>query len=222
MTVMGQGRSVEHCCFCGRVALGLQGQDAYLEPHLLRRDGSDELLVVAGMFGPCHLKCLLASGTAATWAARMRERYATPHNARVVRTGVDSLACYSKQAKTITVIRDDGWCVTLPAASLDQAQSVVSGDTRVPGESECRFPGDALPGGHHKPSVTVKLGDLVDALGIRDDLLWPGAITESKAGQPRPAADDSGDLFAVFEYLVALRHEDYVLACTASGRKAKV
>jgi hypothetical protein len=226
VTVISQGRSVEHCCFCGRVVLGLQGQDAYLEPYLLRRDGSDEAVVIADMIGACHLKCLLGSGAGTFWAARMKEYYSTPHHARTLRTDGDALACYTKVTKSVAIVRDDGWCATLAAKSLDGARPDTDGNIVLPGESECRFPLEAVPEGDRSLPAALEFGILVDRLNIRGDLLWPRAAAEARVSGLRRAADGAGgtsgnDVFALIEYPVQLRYTDYALACAASGRKAK-
>ncbi len=216
-----EGRNVDHCCICGRVVLGLQGQDAFLEPYLLRRDNSDETVLIADIIGPCHLKCLLGSGAGTFWASRMKEHYVLPHHARTVRTDEESLACYTKFTKAVTIVRVDGWCATLAAKSLDSARPGAGGCVIVPGKSESRIPADVVSSGDQPLPATLDFGVLIDRLGIRGDLLWPEVAAEAlvrSLGRTDKGADS--DVMATFEYPVTLRYSDYLLACAASGRKA--
>ncbi len=217
-----EGRYVDHCCMCGRVVLGLQGQDAFLEPYLLRRDDSAETAVIADIIGPCHLRCLLGSRAGTFWAGRMKEHYVSPHHARTVRTDEESLACYTKFTKAVTIVRADGWCVTLAANSLDSARPGAEGSVIVPGESESRIAADAASSGDQPFPATLDFGVLIDRLGIRGDLLWPDVAAEALVCSLRRTEKGAdSDMMATFEYPVALRYSDYLLACAASARKAK-
>jgi hypothetical protein len=179
LTMASDGRSVDHCRVCGRVVLGLQGQDAFLEPYLLRQDSSDETAVIADIIGPCHLKCLLGSGAGAFWASRMKERYVLPHHARTVRADEESLACYTKFTKAVTIVRADGWCATLAAKSLGSARPRAGGCVIVPGKSESRIPADIVSSGDQLLPASFDFGILIDRLGIRGDLLWPEVAAEA-------------------------------------------
>lgn len=71
MTELRDAAVPEQCIYCGRLALGLVGQDFYLAPYAITGDRS----FADDRYGQCHLKCLREAGLAEGWARAIEEHY---------------------------------------------------------------------------------------------------------------------------------------------------
>ena len=211
---------VEYCQVCGRIVLGLAGQDVVLKSYFLRRDNSDANSAEARISGPCHLRCLLNSGYGGFWASRVRDYYSIPHGARTVQSSPDTLACYSKFVKSVTVVKTDGWFLSVYAGSLsafllEENQHVIFRDV-----AEVHVPASAFPAGGLEPGEEIDFAALLKCLGILEDLYWKG-IVDSVSMKPVEggSAGTESDLLMSVEYPVRMHKMDYLLACAVSGRK---
>jgi len=66
---------MEDCCFCKLPVLGIAGQDDILDSYNFRTSEEDDLAISEGVYGHCHLKCLLKSSWKEFWKTRRVKNY---------------------------------------------------------------------------------------------------------------------------------------------------
>lgn len=171
---------LESCCLCAESLLELQGQFLSLRPYALRP--GDEDIRAAGVLGPVHASCLIASPWGARWARRLAEhaaqRGATPLGRHGSVTGL-----WSPGLRQVTLIQDTGYRVSVPTDRLSEARPDRDG-LLVPVEEEYNL---ELA---DRPDLVATIQDaltrtgrypllgLIDALGMRQRLAFPAALQD--------------------------------------------
>ncbi|MEV7988110.1 hypothetical protein [Micromonospora sp. NPDC085948] len=104
----------EQCCFCGRLSLGLSGQDFYLAPYFLGpdRSGTDD------RYGQCHLRCLRESGLACRWASGVGDYFCRRWPDWTGVRGDAWRVHVSPPARTLILWSAHGWFAMLPFHAL--------------------------------------------------------------------------------------------------------
>jgi hypothetical protein len=64
-----------NCCFCKQIVLGLKGQDEYLDSFYLQDGECDTEVARGGVFGWCHVQCLVRSQWSQFWRNRRLENF---------------------------------------------------------------------------------------------------------------------------------------------------
>jgi len=163
--------------------LGLNGQDGLLDTYVLT--GDDREVLEQGIFGECHVRCLLDSRWGSLWASRWLGNFSAVRG-WLVAAEADGLAVLrNPRLPEAVVIRDDGW-MTLVG---DHALARRDGDL-VPVRHEINLPLHDHPEVARAISTDLAAGrshpimDLVDALRLGDRLLSRQALA---AGALRPS-----------------------------------
>ncbi len=73
-------RRIPTCPFCGRIVLGLKGQDVVLDTFFLGGEDADRRLVRDGLYGDCHVFCLEQSDCGPIWADRILRNFRDVRN----------------------------------------------------------------------------------------------------------------------------------------------
>ena len=68
-------RRIPTCPFCGRIVLGLKGQDVVLDTFFLGGEDADRRLLRDGFYGDCHVFCLEQSGCGPIWGDRILKNF---------------------------------------------------------------------------------------------------------------------------------------------------
>ena len=68
-------RRIPTCPFCGRIVLGLKGQDVVLDTFFLDGEDADRRLVRDGLYGDCHIFCLERSDCGRLWGNRILKNF---------------------------------------------------------------------------------------------------------------------------------------------------
>ncbi|MEU4402281.1 hypothetical protein [Micromonospora orduensis] len=114
MSELRDGGVPDQCFICGRLTLGLIGQDCYLAPYMLGQDRS----FTDDRFGQCHLKCLQESGLSRKWAAGVADYFCERWPDFVELDGGGRRVHGNFPAKSLVLWSIEGWFATLPFSSL--------------------------------------------------------------------------------------------------------
>jgi len=155
--------------------LGLAGQDFYLDPVMLPRDGSGRIAVDTHSYGACHLVCLARSDLSDLWHAGLTEHFA----GRATDSGQvgDINVFYHAVSKQVRVVGPPGYVVTLRREELDRAAGAVVPVSSVMGEDAGAFREEL---GEVAPDLwdqgRIPLPTLVDRLGLGPYVIDPAGV----------------------------------------------
>jgi len=160
--------SVGRCSLCGRLVLGLAGQDWCVLPWMLDA-GADDAEVRPG---PCHALCLQELGVAGVWAAAVEGYHCSrwPDWISGLDAGVRWRLHRSPQARRFHLWRADGRLSSFPYAAARQHPAAVTTDLAEMGSRYAEVLLAAM--GTDGAGIEVPLPSLVAALALTDR--YPG------------------------------------------------
>jgi hypothetical protein len=205
---------------CRLDVLGLRGQDVALDSYVLGPE-DDEMLDL-GIYGECHLRCLVESEWGALWASRWLENFTAVRGWPVVTSG-DVHVLRNPRLPETTVIRDDGWIANVADSAFLRRQDAFDGHL-VPVRHELNLPLAAHAG--LGPAINAALADnrayplvdVVNALGLGDRLWSPQALSAGSLNPSRVPVTDPRHVTANAVYAVFLPHAVTELLLAAQGR----
>ena len=175
---------LESCFICKRLVLELEGQFTKLDTYLLH---GDDAAYQQGAFGWCHLSCLSASNWGNFWTKRRIQHMTEIMGFVKIRSSGSLTALQNPRTGEITVLQDDGVSFFIPSSSRLRKNRVVP--KLVPGgvllpileEMNLEFDDPLLAQETREALLEFKhfpLSKLIEALKIKDCLLYPNAVSD--------------------------------------------
>src|SRR4051812_16703878 len=111
------------CPLCSQIVLGLRGQDINLDTFYLTSGVEDKAIFDAGVFGECHIACLVSSSWARLWGVRILQNLFNVRGFTLVYEDVEWLIGRNSRAKFSVLASKNGWFVTLPDDMMSKRTS---------------------------------------------------------------------------------------------------
>jgi len=174
-------RRADGCFICGRLVLGLVGQDTVLDTMFLKSEEEDNQVVQESAFGPVHYSCLLRSKWVQFWSKRIYENLTEVRRMPVIAVTDGYVALSNSVLRTYFVLGEDGLSATIEGENYDRWRPVDGGWLiQVIHEHTMNLTGfeNALEFVRHSFSHLghCLIVDLVRALDLYDTLLYPVAL----------------------------------------------
>jgi hypothetical protein len=149
------------CTLCGRLVLGLAGQDWTVLPWMVEPAAD----VPAG---PCHVRCLADRGAAGRWSAAVEAYHCSrwPRSMAGTDGGVRWRLHSSRPARRFHLWRSDGRLASFPYAAIRPGPLRVTTDLAELGSAHAGVLLSAM--GTDEPGVAVPLSAVIAALGLTD------------------------------------------------------
>lgn len=171
--------NLEPCFLCSKPVLELAGQFDKLDSYEL---DPNDTAVAQGAFGWCHGLCLVRSSWGPLWFERRRARYLGPVGYRQIAGSEGLVALQNPRTNEKIVLRRDGLMFAFDARALAK-KTPCEGGVLLPTVEEMNLELDdpelvKTIRAQLLEQKTFPLSRLVDALGIGDRMLFPGALEQ--------------------------------------------